>query len=141
MRAEPSSGITPRHDRRPFRAGRAGSIAFQTADVLEAMEADAGIPMKELRVDGGATVNDALMQFQADILGVPLIRPKVWETTALGAAYLAGLAVGYWKNTANWRNIGRCKRNFVRRMDRRKMPELKRGWRKAVDCPKGWLKD
>src|SRR5207253_10339784 len=72
-------------------------IAFQVADVLQAMEADARIKLKELRVDGGACANNLLMQFQANLLGVPVVRPKVSETTALGAAYLAGLAVGYWK--------------------------------------------
>src|SRR5581483_4114269 len=75
------------------------AIAFQTLDVLEAMEADSGIRLKELRVDGGATANDTLMQFQADMIRVPVVRPKVLETTALGAAYLAGLAVGYWRST------------------------------------------
>jgi glycerol kinase len=83
------------------------SIAFQSADVLTAMQKDAGITLTELRVDGGATANNLLMQFQADLLGVPVVRPKVLETTALGAGYLAGLAVGYWKDAAdvaaNWR--------------------------------------
>ena len=79
------------------------AIAFQSADVLEAMERDAGIKLAELRVDGGATANNLLMQFQADILGVPVVRPKVLETTALGAAYLAGLAVGYWHDAARCR--------------------------------------
>ena len=74
------------------------SIAFQTMEVLKAMEADSGITIKELRVDGGATVDDFLMQIQANILGTKVVRPEVIETTALGAAYLAGLAVGYWKN-------------------------------------------
>ena len=72
------------------------AIAFQSADVLAAMQKDAGLTLAELRVDGGATANDLLMQFQADLLGVPVVRPKVLETTALGAGYLAGLAVGYW---------------------------------------------
>jgi glycerol kinase len=75
-------------------------IAFQVADVLSAMEADSKIKLKELRVDGGASANNVLMQFQADLLDVPVVRPKIQETTALGAAYLAGLAVGYWKNQA-----------------------------------------
>src|SRR6476646_4391739 len=76
------------------------SIAYQVADLLDAMAADAGVPLTELRVDGGAAVNDTLMQFQADVLGVPVVRPLVTETTALGAAYLAGLAVGYWSSIA-----------------------------------------
>src|SRR5262249_6531232 len=82
------------------------SMAFQTADVLRAMQQDAGIQLAQLKVDGGASVNNPLMQFQADLLNVPVVRPKVSETTALGAAYLAGLAVGFWQNTAdvsrNW---------------------------------------
>ena len=76
-------------------------IAFQVADVLDVMKADSGIALGELRVDGGAAANDLLMQFQADILGVPVVRPKVIETTALGAAFLAGLAVGFWGSAAD----------------------------------------
>src|SRR5205085_3687795 len=82
------------------------SIAYQSAELVQAMESDADIKLSELRVDGGATANNLLMQFQADILGVPVVRPKVAETTALGAAYLAGLAVGYWRDPSdvavNW---------------------------------------
>ena len=82
------------------------ATAFQTREVLDAVNADSGVPLTELKVDGGMVANDALMQFQADILGVPVIRPKVVETTALGAAYAAGLAVGFWKDlgelSANW---------------------------------------
>jgi glycerol kinase len=117
------------------------SIAFQTADVLEAMQADSGIAVKELRVDGGATVNDDLMQFQADILGVPLVRPKVWETTALGAACLAGLATGFWKDTDELEKQWQRQREFRPAMDSAKVAAMKHGWRKAVDCAKGWLKD
>ncbi len=117
------------------------SIAYQTLDVLEAMEADSGIPVKELRVDGGATVDDLLMQFQADLLGVPLVRPKVRETTALGAAYLAGLAVGFWPDTNDLRKQWQKDKEFRPSMDAAKVAELKRGWRKAVERAKGWLKD
>jgi glycerol kinase len=117
------------------------SIAFQTADVLEAMEADAKIPVQELRVDGGATVNDALMQFQADVLGVPLVRPKVTETTALGAACLAGLATGFWKNTTELEEHWQRQRTFTPAMTASKAAALKRDWRKAVSRAKGWLKD
>ncbi len=85
------------------------SIAYQSADVLAAMERDAGITLTELRVDGGATANNLLMQFQADLLGVPVVRPKVLETTALGAGYLAGLAVGYWQRR------GGCRRELAGR--------------------------
>jgi glycerol kinase len=117
------------------------SIAFQTADVLQAMEADSGIKVKELRVDGGATVNDHLMQFQADILGVPLVRPKVTETTALGAACLAGLATGVWEDTRELEKQWQMQREFRPAMDAAKVAELKHGWQKAVGCAKGWLKN
>ncbi|SPE59986.1 glycerol kinase [Verrucomicrobia bacterium] len=117
------------------------SIAFQTADVLAAMEADAGMPIKELRVDGGATVNDALMQFQADLLGVPLVRPTIRETTALGAAYLAGLAVGFWKDTKDLARQWQREKEFQPSMNKAQVTQLKHGWQKAVTCAKGWLKD
>ena len=116
-------------------------IAFQTADVLEAMEADARMPIQELRVDGGATVNDALMQFQADVLGVPLVRPKVTETTALGAACLAGLVTGCWKDTRELEEHWQRQKTFQPAMDAAKVAGLKRDWRKAVGRAKGWLKD
>jgi glycerol kinase len=117
------------------------SIAYQTADVLAAMEADSGIAIAELRVDGGATVDDLLMQFQADILGVPLVRPKVWETTALGAAYLAGLATGFWRDTDELQTQWQRQRTFQPGLDKARVAELQRGWHKAVECAKGWLKD
>jgi glycerol kinase len=117
------------------------SIAYQTMDVLQAMEADSGIPLKELRVDGGATVDDLLMQFQADLIGVPLVRPKVRETTALGAAYMAGLAVGYWRDTNEIQHQWQKDKEFRPELDRAKVAELKRGWQKAVERAKGWLKD
>jgi len=114
------------------------AIAFQSADVLAAMQKDAGLTLTELRVDGGATASDLLMQFQADLLGVPVVRPKVLETTALGAGYLAGLAVGYWSDpadvAANWR-IDRC---FEPSMPRDRVAELTAGWNKAVERAKGW---
>jgi glycerol kinase len=116
------------------------SIAFQTAEVLDAMKADSGIAIQELRVDGGATVNDMLMQFQADVLGTPLARPKVWETTALGAACLAGLAAGFWTEgelEARWQRD----KTFHPEMESARVAELKRGWHKAVDRAKGWLKE
>jgi glycerol kinase len=122
---------------------RAGleSIAYQTSDVLEAMEADSGITVKELRVDGGATGDDLLMQFQSDIIGVPLVRPKVRETTALGAAYLAGLAVGFWSGTDELQKQWQKDREFLPAMDATKVAELKRNWHKTVDRAKGWLRD
>jgi len=114
------------------------SIAYQSADVLEAMQKDAGITMTELRVDGGATCDDLLMQFQADVLGVPVIRPKVLETTAVGAAYLAGLATGFWKSTDDIRANWRIDRRFDPQMARERVTELRAGWEKAVERSKGW---
>jgi len=114
------------------------SIAYQSAEVLRAMEADAGIRLAELRVDGGATVNNLLMQFQADILGVPVVRPKVAETTALGAAYLAGLAVGYWRDPADVAANWQVDRRFEPAMPRERAAELTMGWEKAVARAKAW---
>lgn len=114
------------------------SIAFQSAEVLLAMERDAGTRLTELRVDGGATANNLLMQIQADLLGVPVIRPKVLETTALGAAYLAGLAVGFWKDerdiAANWA----VDRVFEPTLARERADERLAGWARAVERSKGW---
>ncbi|HKI69484.1 MAG TPA: FGGY-family carbohydrate kinase, partial [Verrucomicrobiae bacterium] len=117
------------------------SIAYQTGDVLEAMKADSGISVKELRVDGGATGDDLLMQFQSDILGIPLVRPRVRETTALGAAYLAGLAVGFWNGIADLQQQWQKDKEFHPTMDAARVAELKRRWRKAVERAKGWLRD
>jgi len=114
------------------------SIALQTIDVLAAMQADAGIKLRQLRVDGGASANNLLMQLQADLLGVPVVRPRVAETTALGAAYLAGLAVGYWKSTAEIARQWQVDREFKAAM---KGPERKRiagGWERALGRAKGW---
>jgi glycerol kinase len=114
------------------------SIAYQSADVLHAMEKDAGITLAELRVDGGATASNLLMQFQADLLGVPVVRPKVHETTALGAAYLAGLAVGFWKSPddvkANWQ----VDRSFAPAMSRDQAGSLREQWNRAVQRAQGW---
>ena len=114
------------------------SIAFQSADVLAAMQRDAGIALTELRVDGGATVNDALMQFQCDLLGVPVVRPRVRETTALGAAYLAGLAIGYWRSDADIAANWQVDRRFEPLFSRDKAAELRAGWDKAVARAKAW---
>ena len=114
------------------------SIAFQSTDVLLAMEKDANVTLTELRVDGGATANQLLMQFQADLLGVPVVRPEVLETTALGAAYLAGLAVGHWKDAAEIRANWRVARRFEPSMSRDRAAELRAGWEKAVSRAKGW---
>ena len=108
------------------------SIAYQTMDVLKAMEADAGVPIRELRVDGGATANDLLMQFQANLLNCKVIRPNVVETTALGAAYLAGLAVGYWKNREEIQQLWQAEKEFIPAADTTKVQNGIKGWRKAV---------
>jgi glycerol kinase len=107
-------------------------MAFQTADVLRTMQADAGISVAELRVDGGAARNNLLMQFQADVLGVPVVRPHNTETTALGAAFLAGLAVGAWSNRDQLASLWAQERLFEPRMSRDKADERYAGWRDAV---------
>lgn len=114
------------------------SIAYQTYDVLKAMEADSGIHIKELRVDGGATVNNQLMQFQSDILNCKVVRPKVTETTALGAAYLAGLAVGYWKNVEEIQKQWQIDKQFSPSMEDDKRSELVNGWQRAVKAAISW---
>jgi len=113
-------------------------IAFQVGDVLHAMEADAKIKLKELRVDGGACANNLLMQFQSDLLGVPVVRPKVTETTALGAAYLAGLAVGYWKDQKQIATQWQVDRRFQPAMKPPQRNRLVAGWRKALERAKRW---
>ena len=115
------------------------AIAFQSADVLAAMEKDAGITLTELRVDGGATANDLLLQFQADILGVPVVRSRVRETTALGAAYLAGLAVGYWKSDADITSHWQADRRFEPAMPRAQAAALRAEWERAVSRAMAWV--
>ncbi|GAA0539760.1 glycerol kinase GlpK [Chitinophaga japonensis] len=114
------------------------SIAYQTRDVLQAMEADAGMQIQELRVDGGATANNHLMQFQADILDTKVVRPLITETTALGAAYLAGLATGYWDSMDTLGSHWRMDRAFSPRMDAPQREQLARGWEKAVKAALAW---
>jgi len=114
------------------------SIAYQTYDVLKAMEADAGINIKELRVDGGATVNKGLMQFQSDILHCKVVRPRITETTALGAAYLAGLAVGYWKNVDEIQQQWQVDKTFSPQLENSRVNELLNGWRRAVKASIAW---
>lgn len=116
------------------------SIAFQTYDVLKAMEADAGTPIAEMRVDGGATVNNMLMQFQADLLSVPVLRPTVIETTALGAAYFAGLAVGYWKDVESIASQWNVDAQFVPTMDTAVQQHHLENWQRAVRAVLAWSK-
>lgn len=123
-----SRGTTAAHIARAALEG----IAFQTMDIVTAMEKDAGITLKELKVDGGASRNDLLMQFQSDILGTDVIRPKVTETTALGAAYLAGLAVGYWESLEHIRNQWEAEARFTPEASQEKVEALKNGWADAV---------
>jgi glycerol kinase len=114
------------------------SIAYQVDDLLEAVTRDSGIELAELRVDGGASTNDALMQFQADLLGVPVVRPAVTETTALGAAYLAGLAVGYWSSAEEIAHQWKVDRRFEPSMPRADAERLRERWREAVSRARNW---
>ena len=114
------------------------SIAYQTLDVLKAMQYDSGIEIRELRVDGGATVNNLLMQFQADLLQAKVVRPKITETTALGAAYLAGLATGYWKGMDDLRKQWQIERTFTPLMRHGETEPLTEGWQRAVRAAKAW---
>jgi glycerol kinase len=114
------------------------SIAYQTRDVLECMEKDSGIILKELRVDGGAAANSFLMQFQADVLGVPVVIQETTETTALGAAYLAGLAVGFWKDTGQLRRNFKVRKKFTPRMPFKQRESIYRKWKKAVERARAW---
>ncbi|MCX7845433.1 MAG: glycerol kinase GlpK [Dictyoglomaceae bacterium] len=114
------------------------SIAYQTRDVIEAMEKDSNIKLKSLRVDGGAVVNNFLMQFQSDILGVPVERPMVNETTALGTAYLAGLAVGYWRDQKEIEELWQMERRFTPQMSFEERERLYKGWKKAVSRALNW---
>lgn len=114
------------------------SIAFQVADLIEAMNDDSGVPLPELRVDGGAASNDLLLQFQADLLGVPVLRPAVTETTALGAAYLAGLSVGYWQSTTELAKQWRIERRFEPQLPADQVAVRRARWREALARSKGW---
>jgi len=116
------------------------SMAYQTRDVLEAMQEDSGIKLETLKVDGGAVANNFLMQFQSDLLGVPVDRPEITETTALGAAYLAGLAVKFWDSKEDIRNKWIMNKQFTASMSKNLRDEKYEGWKKAVERSKGWAK-
>ena len=116
------------------------SIVYQTNDVLAAMEADAGIKLSALKVDGGASANNYLVQTQSDISGAPVLRPACVETTAMGAAYLAGLAVGYWKSTEDIRKNWSVDRSFEPKISEEERETRTSGWQKAVQCTRGWAK-
>jgi glycerol kinase len=115
------------------------SMAYQTKDVLSAMEADSEIKLQALKVDGGAVANNILMQFQADILNVPVDRPRITETTALGAAYLAGLAVGVWTNKEELSQRWQLDTRFEPNMEAKESESLYRGWQKAVKHAMDWI--
>ena len=117
------------------------SITYQTNDVLRAMEADAGIRLGALKVDGGAAANNYLMQTQSDISDAPVLRPRCVETTAMGAAYLAGLAVGYWENLSEIRKNWAIDRTFQPEIDEESRNKRVKGWKKAVACAEGWAKE
>jgi glycerol kinase len=129
-----------RRDTSPGQIARAAleAIAFQVADVLEAVHSETSTPLTALRVDGGAAINNLLMQFQADVLGVPVVRPRVTETTALGAAYLAGLATGYWPGLDALRTGRAGDVRFEPKMDAAERAERRGRWQKAVERAKGW---
>jgi glycerol kinase len=116
------------------------SIAFQVADLMDAVQTDTSTPLKELRVDGGASANDALMQFQADVLGVPVVRPALTETTALGAAFLAGLGVGFWKDVQAVYEMPREERRFEPHLLRSKTDAMRQRWNEAISRAKSWEK-
>ena len=117
------------------------SLAYQTYDVLKAMEEDSGIKLSALKVDGGACANNFMMQFQADIINAPVLRPECVETTAMGAAYLAGLAVGYWNNKEDVIKNWKISRVFEPQMSEEDRTARVKGWSKAVKCSYGWAKD
>jgi glycerol kinase len=129
-----------RRSTKPAHIARAAeeSIAYQVADVIEAMDADTKCPFRELRVDGGAAVDDLLMQFQADLLGVPVIRPAVSETTALGAAYLAGLAVGFWSSAEEIRKLRAADARFEPHPGQQKIAAGRERWKRAVERSRNW---
>lgn len=117
------------------------SLAYQVTDVIEAMEKEAGLSLASLKVDGGACANDFLMQFQADLLNAKVERPKCIETTALGAAYLAGIGVGYWKNSEEIRKNWALEHTFLPKQEENWRKEVRKGWKKAVSCAGGWARD
>ena len=132
------TGITRGTTAAHFARAALESIAFQVADILEVMRQDSGIAIEELRVDGGAAANDLLLQFQADLLRVPVVRPRVTETTALGAAYLAGLAVGYWKSLAEIAANWQVDRRFEPVMAEAKAAHRRARWSEALQRSRDW---
>ncbi len=132
-------GMTRGTTKAHFARAALEAMAYQTRDVLDAMQADAGVALSSLRVDGGATVNNLMMQFQSDVLNVRVLRPQVQETTALGAAYLAGLAVGYWTDLRDLSRNWVLDREFTPQMPAAERTRLYAGWQKAVKCAQHWV--
>jgi len=131
-------GLTRGSNRAHIARATLEAIAFQSAEVLNAMQRDFGSPLSELRVDGGASRNNLLLQFQADLLGVAVVRPQVTETTALGAAFLAGLAVGFWQDEAELAALWQAERRFEPAMPAAQRDQLMAGWKRAVDRARDW---
>jgi glycerol kinase len=134
-------GLTRGSGRAQIARAALESIAYQTRDLLESMQADSGIQLQALRVDGGAVQNDFLMQFQADMLSVPVDRPVINEITALGAAYLAGLAVGFWADQTELRAKWHRQHRFLPEMPEGDRTKLYRGWQRAVDRSRSWAEE
>ena len=132
-------GLSRFHTKAHLARATLEAICFQTRDVLDAMTADSGVKLQVLKVDGGATVNNLLMQLQADILGVPVVRPTVTETTALGAAYAAGLAVGVWEDLDSLRRNWRVARQWTPQWSADQRENAYRMWRKGVERSLGWI--
>lgn len=134
-------GLTRGTNKEQFIRATVESMAYQVYDLIEAVRQDSGICLKELRVDGGASANDFLMQFQADIMGTTIVRPECIETTALGAAYLAGLAVGYWKSHEEIKENWNISKKFESNIDDETRSRLIKGWKRAVCCAVDWAKE
>jgi glycerol kinase len=132
-------GITRGTTRAHLARAALEAVAFQCADVIEAMQRDSGIALTELRVDGGGSANALTMQFQADLLGVPVVRPRVTETTALGAAYLAGIQSGFWPGTRQVAELWREDARFEPHMNGAQRQSLMRDWRRAVERSRNWI--
>ena len=134
-------GVTRGTSKEQFIRATVESMAYQVYDQIEAMQQDSGIALKKLKVDGGASANNFLMQFQSDLLGSELVRPQCIETTGLGAAYLAGLAVGYWKDRDEIRENWKAERDFAPVMPEEERKKLIKGWKRAVRCALAWAQE
>jgi glycerol kinase len=134
-------GVTRGTNKEQFIRATVEAMAYQVHDLIESMEQDSGLCLKQLRVDGGACANNFLMQFQADILNSQIVRPECIETTALGAAYLAGLAVGYWKSKDEIRKNWKISRSFANAMEADRRERLVKGWKRAVKCALCWSEE